>query len=150
MATDTLKSALELRHLAGLTGTSTCCPHYTILFSAFHLDSHYLTTHQAFIMQRAPPWKRIGGVMLWATIGGTLWLTSLDSVSGHVAVWHPGASAENSVEPSAKTPIAMYCLNGTSGGDDPNTNQMVNPLYQVRRNMYRVKLLYDNSIMIYH
>ncbi|KAF9047830.1 hypothetical protein BJ165DRAFT_1124076 [Panaeolus papilionaceus] len=66
-------------------------------------------------MQRAPPWKRIGGVMLWATIGGTLWLTSLDSVSGHVAVWHP----------------AMYCLNGTSGGDDPNTNQMVNPLYQL-------------------
>jgi len=50
----------------------------------------------------------------------TLALTVL-SLSGliraHVAAWHPG----------------MYCLNGTSGVDDPNTSQIVTPLYMLRK-----------------
>ncbi|KAF5377935.1 hypothetical protein D9615_006711 [Tricholomella constricta] len=39
----------------------------------------------------------------------------LRSVHGHVAAWHKG----------------MYCLNGTSGTDDPSTNAAVNPLFQL-------------------
>ncbi|GLB38693.1 hypothetical protein LshimejAT787_0505580 [Lyophyllum shimeji] len=43
--------------------------------------------------------------------------TLLRSVRGHIAAWHKG----------------MYCLNGTSGRDDPSTNEAVNPLYQLPR-----------------
>jgi len=39
----------------------------------------------------------------------------LGSTRGHVVAWHKG----------------MYCLNGTSGSDDPSTNEAVNPLYQL-------------------
>jgi len=41
----------------------------------------------------------------------------LRNVHGHIAPWHKG----------------MYCLNGTSGQDDPGTNDAVNPLYQLSR-----------------
>ncbi|PPQ98999.1 hypothetical protein CVT24_003481 [Panaeolus cyanescens] len=66
------------------------------------------------LLPRSQSWKPTHGAVWWAAIG-TLWLASVGSVSGHVAVWHPG----------------MYCLNGTSGRDDPNTNQIVNPLFQL-------------------
>ncbi|KAF8074005.1 hypothetical protein FPV67DRAFT_1480188 [Lyophyllum atratum] len=41
----------------------------------------------------------------------------LGSVRGHIVPWHKG----------------MYCLNGTSGQDDPSTNEAVNPLFQLSR-----------------
>ncbi|KIK60325.1 hypothetical protein GYMLUDRAFT_200411 [Collybiopsis luxurians FD-317 M1] len=39
------------------------------------------------------------------------------AVQGHVAAWH----------------YAMYCLNGTSGYDNPNNNDPVQPLYQMTK-----------------
>lgn len=41
----------------------------------------------------------------------------LGSVHGHIAAWHKG----------------MYCLNGTSGRDNPSTNDAVNPLYMLKQ-----------------
>ncbi|RDB14866.1 hypothetical protein Hypma_016410 [Hypsizygus marmoreus] len=43
--------------------------------------------------------------------------SSVLRVHGHVAAWHKG----------------MYCLNGTTGEDRPDTNDAVNPLFQLSR-----------------
>ncbi|KAJ3985925.1 hypothetical protein F5890DRAFT_1506937 [Lentinula detonsa] len=46
------------------------------------------------------------------------WLTTtIEVVQAHVAAWH----------------YAMYCLNGTSRYDNPNTNDAIQPLYQMTK-----------------
>lgn len=54
-------------------------------------------------------------------------------VQGHIAAWHKGSFLLLINLTNANLPlfIAMYCLNGTSGSDDPNTDDAVNPLYDL-------------------
>ncbi|KAJ3765688.1 hypothetical protein FB446DRAFT_759897 [Lentinula raphanica] len=44
-------------------------------------------------------------------------LVAIQTVQAHVAAWH----------------YAMYCLNGTSGYDNPNTNDAIQPLYKMTK-----------------
>ena len=53
-------------------------------------------------------------------------------VHGHVAAWHKGDRDSGETRLIVLTVLTgMYCLNGTTGEDNPNTSDIVTPLFNV-------------------
>jgi hypothetical protein len=65
----------------------------------------------------------------------TVTFTAL-GVQGHIAAWHKGAFHCFSCLRFSNGLPGMYCLNGTTGQDNQNTNEAVNPLYQVSSQIF--------------